>query len=103
MATHTTLTLTRKTTYTAALSNAAVYLDGVKIGEVANGGALTVEIAPGPHRVQVKLQWMRSKPMALKAIYGGTYRARIAFAPAWTALFAIVGLTPYLKLVPEEG
>lgn len=95
-----TLIVERRSTYNAALRKIAILVDGKKVGEVGNGQALEVDIASGAHEVRARIDWIESKPLTLEAGQGGIYRAHLEMAPAWLAVFALLGFTPHMTLKP---
>lgn len=50
-----------------------VLLDGDEIGTVAHGAVGSFEADPGPHVVQVRMDWVVSHPVAFSARPGGRY------------------------------
>jgi len=95
-----TLTITRRKTYNASLRNAAILIDGQKVGEVGNGGTVTVDVPDGDHELRTRIDWYNSRPLAFTAVPGGALAAEVRFCPAWKSLFGILGLTPYVWLEP---
>jgi len=48
-----------------ALREFAVFIDGIKVGSVKNGGEARFEVRPGGHAIYVKLDFYKSKPCAI--------------------------------------
>jgi hypothetical protein len=42
-----------------------VLLDGQEVGKVKHGESVSVDATPGPHRLQMKIDWATSEPIDL--------------------------------------
>ncbi|MFB6499311.1 hypothetical protein [Bacillus haynesii] len=40
----------------------SVLIDGVEAGKIKDGGRLRIDLEPGEHEIQVKIDWCVSKP-----------------------------------------
>lgn len=47
------------------LRNYTVTVDGQDAGRISNGAELRIPVSPGTHTVQMKIDWCRSKPLAV--------------------------------------
>jgi len=93
-----TLVITRKGSFNAVLRDAAILVDDQKVGVVGNGKTIEVSIAPGRLSVRARMDWLKSKPIELTAVAGGRYSVELSMCNPFLALFAILGLTPYMAL-----
>jgi hypothetical protein len=88
-----------------------VMLDGEEVGRVKRGESVTVDAAPGAHRLQLKIDWCLSKPIELQVAPG-----QDAYFECWpnskpfTVLYWItfgrkeyIGLGPAAALPPGPG
>ena len=57
------LTIVRDSGYADRIRAYRVILDGQKIGEIRNGETKQFPIAPGRHRIALKVDWCGSKPV----------------------------------------
>lgn len=96
--TNATLTITRKSGYNGMLREAAVLVDGQKVGVVGNGKSIELSIAPGQHAITTRMDWMTSEPLMLDAAPGGRYSAELSLCSAFAMLFAILGMTKFMEL-----
>ena len=96
--TNATLTITRKSSFNAVLREAAILVDEQKVGVVGNGKSIEVSIAPGQHTIRARMDWLKCKPLELTAFADERYRAELTLCNPFLALFAIIGLVPYMEL-----
>lgn len=96
--TNATLTISRKSGYNGMLRDAAILVDGVKVGAVGNGKSVEVQIAPGAHTIQTRMDWIKSEPLQLTAVAGQRYSAELTLCSAFVMLFAILGMTKFMEL-----
>jgi hypothetical protein len=64
--------------YSAMARNVAILVDGDKRGEVGNGGALDVQVSPGPHEFMARMDYIKSAPFRIDAEAGRTRIAQIS-------------------------
>lgn len=81
-----------------ALREFAVFIDGIKVGSVKNGGEARFEVRPGGHAIYVKLDFYKSKPCAIDL---GQGESTSLVSGANGGLFTSFG--DYLYLRSEEG
>ena len=88
-----TLLITRDLGYVDCLRRYRVLLDGELSGTIAPGGELRLEIGPGEHVVEARIDWCGSQPMRFAAtgqhhlvIKSGLRGWRLVLAPVF-ALF----------------
>lgn len=96
--TNATLTITRKSAYNGMLRDAAILVDGQKVAVVGNGKSVEIQIAPGMHAIQTRMDWITSKPLELNAVAGQRYAAELQLCNAFVMLFAILGMRPFMEL-----
>jgi hypothetical protein len=79
-----------------------IMVDGQEAGEVRDGQTETVQVTPGPHEVQMKIDWARSPAIPVEVPEGGEVRVRCwPNANPGTALYYItVGRNKYIGLEP---
>ena len=83
--------LTRTSAYVNRIRKFAVYIDGEKVGKIANGSTEDYEIEPGDHEVVVKIDWCRSHTIRLWIDNGETVELGCgSVATAGETLFAIL-------------
>lgn len=56
-----------------------VFVDGSKVAELASGASARVPLRPGAHRLEVKVDWVKSRPLALTVAPGQTARVRVSY------------------------
>lgn len=93
-----TLTITRKSGFNAAFRDVAILVDDEKVGVVGNGKSLEVAIAPGRHAIRARMDWIKSKPLEITVPSGGGSTVELTLCNPMLALFATLGITPYMKL-----
>jgi len=96
--TNATLTITRKSNMNAMLRDAAVLVDDQKVGVVGNGKSIELSIAPGKHTISTRIDWLKSTPLELTAVEGQRYSAELTLCNPFLALFAVLGMRPYMEL-----
>jgi hypothetical protein len=96
--TNATLTITRKSAFSAMLREAAILVDDQKVGVVGNGKSIEVSIAPGQHAIQTRMDWMQSPPLELNAVAGQRYSAELTLCNPLVMLLAILGMRPFMEL-----
>jgi hypothetical protein len=47
-----------------------ILLDGVRVGALAPGATVTLEVATGKHTLQMQLDWARSAPLTVRVEKG---------------------------------
>lgn len=88
--------------YRDALRSYRLEVDGVARGSLKPGQAMTVEVEPGPHAVQARLDWSGSPAHELSL--GPGAEARLLVGPAGTARTAfprMFGREGYLRITAE--
>ena|SRR5487761_2527786 len=64
----TTVALNRSSAYADRMRDYRVLLDGSEIGRVADGERKAFEIAPGQHRLTIKVDWCESEAINFLAV-----------------------------------
>jgi hypothetical protein len=97
------ISIKRESAYTDSLRKYKVELDGVLIGEIANGANETFPIKPGVHTLRLKIDWARSNEVEFRT----TTKSKTAHfrcvsslkgARAWLAFIYIFLPHKYIKL-----
>ena len=103
-----TLRVTRDSAYTDRLRAYSVVLDGKTIGEVRSGETKDFSVPAGPHRISLKIDWCRSKPVHFTAVEGRplAFRARSnvrGIRLLWALWYVLVARDSYLCIEPAPG
>jgi hypothetical protein len=80
-----------------------VKVDGVQVGKIRRGGQLSVEVTPGSHYVQARIDWVGSPVREVNVIDGTD--VHLTVRPAGNAFQALYQVTKhgYLKLEGGVG
>ncbi|MEE4540585.1 hypothetical protein V2S66_01210 [Streptomyces sp. V4-01] len=65
----------------AQLRRYKVYVDGERVGDIRRGESCSRSVAPGPHRVQVKISWCSSQVSSVEVSPGDRLRFICRAAP----------------------
>ncbi len=68
-----------------------VHLDGKIVGQISQDGELCVDISPGVHQLQLKIDWCSSPMISFEASEGS--RTEIACGPNGHPMLALVYVT----------
>ncbi|MEZ5970948.1 MAG: hypothetical protein R3C31_03990 [Hyphomonadaceae bacterium] len=96
--TNATLTITRKSSFTAMLRDAAILVDEQRVAVVGNDKSVEIQIAPGSHAIRTRMDWMKSEPLQLDAVAGQRYAAELTLCNPFVMLLAIFGMRPFMEL-----
>jgi len=80
-----------------------ILVDGMSRGEVRSGAELRVELSPGCHEVQARIDWSGSPPQEVTVAPGST--VQVLVEPAGNPLQAITqifGRDRWLRLTVDE-
>jgi len=61
------LVVTRPTAFRDRLRAYRIFVDGTNVGDVRAGGQVELEISPGRHRVEARVDWCSSTPLSVEA------------------------------------
>lgn len=64
---NTAMIITRESMRVDRLRYYQIILDGVKVGEIANGERKELEISPGKHTLHLKIDWARSNKITFES------------------------------------
>ena len=82
-----------------------VLVDGIEQGRIGNGGEVSIEVSPGTHAIQLKVDWCRSRPLEVRLAEGET--KSLACGPnshPFLVLFYIIFRTgDYIWLREDDG
>lgn len=82
--------LERDSGYTDRIRRYRVLVDGAEVGTIGNGGRFECEVAPGPHTLQVRIDWARTEAVPFDAD-GGAVRFLVrSNLRGWKVLLASV-------------
>jgi len=90
------LVIVRKEQFNAMLRSAAILVDGKKVGVVGNGR--TLEVTPGTHSVQSRMDWLTSRPIDVTVSDGPASNVEVSVCTALEAIFALLGMGRYLEM-----
>lgn len=92
------LIIERKGQYNGALREAAILIDGQKVGVVGSGKTFETDLGPGRHVIVARMDWLTSPPIEVEAPSGGQVRVELSLCSAWIAFLALFGIVPYLRM-----
>lgn len=90
------LVIQRKGQFNAALRDCAILIDGEKVGVVGNGKTFEVDVTPGVHNVQSRMDWVKSKPLDVNVGANGA-TLELSLCNAFLNTIAILGIVPFMK------
>ena len=98
---------TRESAYSDALRAYQVEIDGVVVGEIANGTTKSFAVEPGKHTVRVKIAWTSSRKLTFKVDKDQgvhfTCRSAMVGPRAWLSILYMLFLPhKYIDLWLEE-
>ncbi|HNT81070.1 MAG TPA: hypothetical protein PKH65_10345 [Bacteroidia bacterium] len=82
--------ITRSNEYLNRLRNIHIFIDGHKIGEIANGQTSEFEISPGRHSVLAKIDWCSSREISFEANETNTFMLSGFNKANWIILIAVL-------------
>ena len=90
----------RTSQYADMLRTYQLRIDGRKVGTIARDDAFEVRVLAGDHVIEARIDWARSKPLAIRAAPGETVEIEVRNRwGAWAALWGITfGKNSYLAL-----
>ena len=96
------LFIRRARAYADALRAYKVFVDGEPRGAVRQGDELKLEVAPGPHTVQMRIDWCSSPELFVRA---GDEPVRLTCRSrgGWHAFFAFITPANYIRLEHADG
>lgn len=62
----------RPSSWKMFLRSVNVYIDGVRAGKLSNGQSVIFDVAAGTHTVDIRLQWIKTKPLEVEVGLGET-------------------------------
>lgn len=84
-----TLTVRRDRGWTDRCRTYRILVDGAEVGRLRQGERLTVEIAPGPHEAEARIDWCGSRPLSFACDEGQDVEIVVRGAVrGWRRLFA---------------
>jgi hypothetical protein len=73
-------------------------VDGYAVGEVRPGQVLRVQVSPGRHEVQARIDWTGSRRWVVHVIDGGEARFKVEPAGNFLMLWQVLGTESYLRM-----
>ncbi|WP_263117994.1 hypothetical protein [Cellulomonas sp. RIT-PI-Y] len=93
------LAISRTDDTAGGIRRVQVLVDGRTAGYVRPGETVELEVEPGVHEVQTKMDWTTSPPLTIDAAAGTTTHLRTTFP--WSALWNMI-LSPRTTLLLEQ-
>lgn len=88
-----------KTRWTDQKRAYTVLIDGEEQGRIRHGEDLRLNLLPGRHRVKLRIDWGRSKPLDLEIEPGGQVFLECRSRPTWqVAFWATLGYRRHIDL-----
>jgi len=90
----------RTSQYADMLRTYQLRIDGRNVGTIARDDAFEVVVPAGDHLIEARIDWARSRPLAVRAAPGEAVEIEVSNRwGAWLALWAITfGKNSYLEL-----
>ncbi len=87
------LEIYRESHLSRGLRSYSILVDGEKVGSIKNGTTSLIPLAPGPHSVLIKIDWIKSNTMDINTKIGTTIKLQIGYKKrsGWKA-FALSGI-----------
>ena len=99
-----TIRLTRGSGYRDKARAYKVLIDGAEVGTIKDGQEEVFEVSPGPHTLRMKIDWCKSRELAVDVPEGG--EASFVCRPGGNSIMALMHavITPgnYVQLDPAE-
>ncbi|MDM1098120.1 hypothetical protein HX045_14160 [Myroides odoratimimus] len=93
------LILRRKKAFVERFRNYTIFLDGEKIGSIANGTEMTFDISEGKHILSTKIDWNTSNAIIFEIAEDQTLYFSVKGAnPLYALYYTFVKPHKYLKL-----
>ncbi len=84
-----TLAVRRDKGYADKLRKYRILLDGLEIGQLAEGTVLRQEVSEGPHVVEARVDWCGSQPLDLHAVAGEQVVVVRSALRGWRVMLAL--------------
>ncbi len=98
--------LVRDTGYIDAARAYRVLIDGVVVNRIKQGKTLQVDVPPGEHRLQLKIDWCSSKPLSFAVAEGERLtfhvKSNLRGRAFQTLYFALFARDEYILLEPAN-
>jgi hypothetical protein len=94
------LRIVRRSGFADALRSYKVLINGKAVGSIARNSVLDLEVPSGPLTIEARVDWGRSRPLAIEALPGKKFEIEVsnhwgALLSLWAATF---GYRSYLIL-----
>lgn len=101
-----TLTVRRERAWTDRWRRYRILVDGVEVGHLRQGEALSVTVEPGPHELQARIDWCGSRPLVVDCRAHDVEVTVRGALRGWRMLFAAATVRrrpdEYLVLEPRD-
>jgi hypothetical protein len=85
------LRIVRRSGYADALRSYKIFINGAGVGSIARNSVLDLEIPSGPLTIEARVDWGRSRPLAIEAVPGK--KTEIEVSNHWGALLSWWAIT----------
>ena len=85
------LRIVRRSEFADLLRSYKIFVNGAAVGSVARNSVLDLEVPSGPLTIEARVDWGRSRPLAVEAVPGK--KIEIEVSNHWGALLALWGVT----------
>ncbi len=92
------LTLYREPAWVDGLRAYTLLVDGVSRGSVRQRETLEIELGPGPHRVQLRIDWATSPELTVSGDGDVALRCRAGARPLLVLLYITIWRDRYIQL-----
>jgi membrane protease YdiL (CAAX protease family) len=86
--------LLRRSAISDKLQAYKILIDGDEVGQIRDGQSISILVSPGPHAVQLRMDWCRSKPVEFSATEGEGIRFECGSSlGGWRIILAVLYIT----------
>lgn len=86
------LEIVRTSNVTGMVRQAAILVNGQKMGDVGNAGTQRFMLAPGHYQVEARIDWIKSKPFPIEILEGQVRRIEMTLTGPLQAVPAAFGV-----------
>jgi hypothetical protein len=70
------LRIVRRSGYADALRSYKIFINGTAAGSIARNSVLDLEVPSGPLTIEARVDWGRSRPLAIEALPGKSSKSK---------------------------
>ena len=85
------LRIIRRSGFADALRSYKIFINGKAVGSIARDSVLDLEVPSGPLTIEARVDWGRSRPLAIEAVPGKKFEIEVS--NHWGALLSLWGAT----------